>query len=287
MTTAAVNSTNCLSNTSRDLNALLFKFKLIDPSSHWNSRTGTRAKLWSTLESTVSAILMGTLSILQDACECQQQQRPYQSSPWIATQMISITHASAQLSSITRSLTDTLQQHAQEMTESSKMRSTAKPKTYRLDTSVYFRNKVTAVYEVAHKIKREVNSILQQVQDVEALLLQMAEKESFNLEQYRETIQYSLITHTNQLVEALLEFSASPSIIVVEKKFAADFEHNGVALCVNQHQRGAPSSSSQAAVTRKGSPTTRMPNSSSVQPEDNMGEQLHPSDDTTVPSSGK
>ncbi|KAI9276995.1 hypothetical protein BDA99DRAFT_554932 [Phascolomyces articulosus] len=271
---------NYYNEASQDLNvrSLLFKFKLIDPSSQWNSTNEARAKLWTALEDSVSTIMMGILAILQYAADEHylQQNRPYHTTttttPWLASYMIYITQSSVLLSSIVRSLTDALRQHAQEMnisythsqhhnkstkaplSVSSKLLMKKKP--YRLletqllandvnNPPMYFKDKIVTIHSMAQKLQEETNSILQLISQVEQFLLSLQDHHHFqdndsshsnNFESCRQTIQKSLITHTNQLVEALLEFSASPSIIIIEKKFA-QFEYHqeqsNSLFCIN------------------------------------------------------
>ena len=146
------------------------------------------------MEDTISTILLGTLAVLQHAYECEQQNESFQSTPWTASHMIYITHASALLSSIVRSLTDALRQHAQEMSQSftiqnNKTRTRPLKASFRLleisnsnnnnsssnsnynnSTPMYFRDKVANTYAMAHKIHQETSSILEKVQQVENLL---------------------------------------------------------------------------------------------------------------------
>ncbi|KAI7849356.1 hypothetical protein BDC45DRAFT_279560 [Circinella umbellata] len=187
---------------SQDLNiqSLLFKFRLIDPSSQWNSNNSTRANLWSALEDTVSTILLGILAVLQYAHECEQQNNSFHSTPWTASHMIYITHASALLSSIVRTLTDGLRQHAQELSQSftnqnNKTRihplkasfrllessnNNSNSSNYNNITPMYFRDKVANTYTMAHKIHQETSSILEKVQQVENILSLQGQENSNN-----------------------------------------------------------------------------------------------------------
>ena len=147
------------------------------------------------MEDYVSTILLGILAVLQHAHECEQQNESFQSTPWTASHMIYITHASALLSSIVRTLTDALRQHAQEMSQSftipnNKTRMRPLKSSFRLleisnsnnnsnsnsssnynnSTPMYFRDKVANTYAMAHKIHQETSSILEKVQQVENLL---------------------------------------------------------------------------------------------------------------------
>ncbi|KAI9494882.1 hypothetical protein BDB00DRAFT_786737 [Zychaea mexicana] len=111
---------------------------------------------------------------------------------------------------------------------------------------INFRDKVAKTYAMAQRIHQESSSITEQVALVENLLSQPRQQENHHQNnseksnnnvnksfgKRRQVIRNSLIAHTNQLVEALLEFSASSSIVIIEKKFAQfNYNHNSAVLC--------------------------------------------------------